>query len=366
MMFDPLLNRASDAMLDDNDILSLDASFVTCADTDDDRRRRAYTDTVLSAPDRKRKRLEQQRYLSSRRRLMLALASTIHFFGRIVRCLPHLFVLRNPFTLYRRGRSEGGERDHEPLDEMSMDDESSLVHHEHDENEEREDRFVTNPAPKNTAVVAPIQPQLGVYGQKGEPLDNLSLVLPPSLMLEESFRARRPRNQSMKHVRSQSMQQYPSAPVRMHRRSQSLSHICSLSMPPLLEESAKIEDETRDEDTVPCGGQVYIAKYRDSHESRPFAMAPPSPEPLCSRKRRQRQKTFDTGYSNTTNYREGPVRKAMSEFRSIENPSCEEYLEERFRRRSVVLEEIRSKMPKPPQGIFKEDPKLQRSSGFLT
>jgi len=294
--------------------------------------------------------------------LMLSLASTFHFFGRIIRCLPHLFVLRNPFTLYRRGRNEGGEKDHEPLDEsMSMDDESSLVHHEHDENEKREDRFLTNPTPESKDVVAPIQPQLGVYGQKGEPLDDLSLVLPPSLMLEETFRARRPRNESTKHVRSQSMQQYPSVPMRMHRRSQSVSHIRSLSMPPLL------EDETIDEDTVLCGGQVLHAKYRDSHEPRPFSVAPPSPELLCSReKKHQRQKSFDTGYSNTTNYRVGPVRKAMSEFRSLENPSCEEYLEERFRRRSVVLEEIRSKMPKPSQGIFKEDPKLQRSSGFLT
>ena len=169
----------------------------------------------------------------------------------------------------------------------------------------------------------------------------------------------------MQHTRSQSLQQYPSSaiPSQRYPRSQSLSHIHerSMSMPTLIEESVY------DEKTVLCGdGKILHARYRDSHEPRPLSEEPPSPELLNGRRKKaQSQHAFDTGYGNTTHYQKGAVRRAMKDFRSLEEMSCQEYLESRLRRQNVVVEEIRSKIPMPPRGLFKRDPKLQRSSGQL-
>ena len=183
---------------------------------------------------------------------------------------------------------------------------------------------------------------------------------------------RYPRSNSMQHmnmhVRSQSLQQYNSGnslsgvaiPSQRHPRSQSLSHIRSMSMPTLIEESVF------DENTVLCGDRVLHARYRDSHHPQPFSECPPSPELLNGRKKKaQAQQSFDTGYGNTTQYQKGDVRRAMTEFRSLEETSCQEYLEAKFRRQNVLMEELRSKFPKPHQRLFKKDPKLQRSSGQL-
>ena len=172
------------------------------------------------------------------------------------------------------------------------------------------------------------------------------------------------RSHSMQHTRSQSLQQCSSSdiPSLRYPRSQSLSHIeRSMSMPTLIEESVY------DENTVLYGdGKMLHARYRDSHEPRPFSEGPPSPELLNGRRKKaQSQQAFDTGYGNTTHYQKGAVRRAMKDFRSLEEMSCQEYLESRLRRQNVVVEEIRSKIPMPPRGLFKRDPKLQRSSGQL-
>jgi len=178
-----------------------------------------------------------------------------------------------------------------------------------------------------------------------------------------------PRSHSMQHIRSQLLQQHPSSamtgdaiPRQRYPRRQSLSHmhIRSMSMPSLIEESIY------DENTLLCGDRILHARYRDSHEPPPFSGCPPSPELLNGRKKKtQSRQTFDTGYANTTHYQKGPVRRAMKDFRSLEGMSCQEYLESKFRRQNVIVEEIRSKIPKPPQRLFKRDPKLQRSSGQL-
>ena len=330
---------------------------------DECRRNRAQTDTILSTPDYKPKRLELLRYLASRRHLMLALTSKINFFGRIARCLPNLFILRNAFSLCRRDRKERGKQDNELSEESLVFEESQssvLYNDDGGEHESREERFLPRPRPEKMEVIMPSKPQLGVFGlNEGYGREDFSL------MFEETFQTLQPCNQSMKHVRRQSMQQYPSVPMRVHQRNHSMTHVRSMSLP-LLAEKQSLDGDTC-LDTLFCGGQILHAKYRDSHEPRPFSMAPPSPELLGKRKKRQqRPKSFDTGYDNTTQYRSGPVRKARTQFLSLENPSCQEYLEEKFRRQSILLEEIRSKMPKTPQAIFKKDPELQRSSGLLT
>jgi len=134
------------------------------------------------------------------------------------------------------------------------------------------------------------------------------------------------RSHSMQHTRSQSLQQCSSSdiPSLRYPRSQSLSHIeRSMSMPTLIEESVY------DENTVLYGdGKMLHARYRDSHEPRPFSEGPPSPELLNGRRKKaQSQQAFDTGYGNTTHYQKGAVRRAMKDFRSLEEMSCQEYLE---------------------------------------
>ena len=136
-MFDPLLHREVDPMADDTDILMLDASFDTCL-TDNtgvvntataantcSARDRSFTDSVVYlTPDRKRKRLEQQRHFhveAARRRLALALNSTIHFFGRLIGCIPNLFALsRGGFRARRGGRGGGRPRRRKQEDSLRM------------------------------------------------------------------------------------------------------------------------------------------------------------------------------------------------------------------------------------------------------
>lgn len=340
-MFDPLVDRELDPTANDSDILMLDdlgASF-DCSPRD-----RSFTDSaVLLTPDCKRKRLEQQRHFhvkAARRRLALALSTTIHFFGRILGCIrvPNLFALSRLLNFRRigdRNRARGigiviGEgtkledefEQHaaEAMDE-SLDVEDVFPHAQDDDEKENGERAMRPKGQQQT------------------------------------------RSHSMQHIRSQSLQQHPSSatPSQRYPRSQSLSHIRSMSMPTLIEESVY------DENTVLCGdGKILHARYRDSHEPRPFSEGPPSPELLNGRRKKaQSQQTFDTGYGNTTHYQKGAVRRAMKDFRSLEEMSCQEYLESRLRRQNIVVEEIRSKIPMPPRGLFKRDPKLQRSSGQL-
>lgn len=369
-MFDPLLDRDVDPMADDTDILMLDASFDTCSAPRD----RSFTDSVVHlTPDRKRKRLEQQRHFhveAARRRLTLALHSTMHFFGRLLGCIPNLFALSRSFVFRRgdfrarpRGRGGGAPKEEEEARRQLEDD-----------FEQHAD--IRAPPQAAAAVAAPF------------PCDEASIPdvmeMDESLEVEEVFgdcrndeekengehyavsaeTQRYPRSNSMQHtsgthVRSQSMQQYNSGSG-LSGVAKSLSHIRSMSVPTLIEESIF------DENTVLCGDRVLHARYRDSHNPQPFSECPPSPELLNGRKKKtQAQQSFDTGYGNTTQYQKGPVRRAMKDFRSLEETSCQEYLETKFRRQNVIMEELRSKIPKPPQGLFKKDPKLQRSSGQL-
>ena len=388
-MFDPLEHREVDPMTDDTDILMLDASFDTCLTENVDvvntaandtcsARDRSFTDSVVYlTPDRKRKRLEQQRHFhveAARRRLALAINTTIHFFGRLIGCIPNLFALSRSLVFRRGGfRARPGRR--------------GAAAKEEEASRQLEDEFEQHAdvraLPQATAAKAPFPfpcDEASIPEATDESLDvedvfedcrnqeekeNGECVLMP----EEQ---RHPRSNSMQHtsmhIRSQSLQQYSSSgglsgaaiPSQMNPQSQSLSHIRSMSMPTLIEESVF------DENTVVCGDRVLHARYRDSHNPQPFSECPPSPELLNGRKKKtQAQQSFDTGYGNTTQYQKGPVRRAMKEFRSLEDTSCQEYLEAKFRRQNVVMEELRSKIPKPPQRLFKRDPKLQRSSGQL-
>lgn len=346
-MFDPLV-RSNDC-----DILMLDdlhASFDACRTNMEEHsvpgncsaRDRSFSDSaVFLTSDRKQKRLEQQRHFhvkAARRRLALALSTAIHFLGRILGCIrvPNFFALSR-FLNFRRiggGRNrargidiiigEGTNLDEfeqhaEAMDE-SLDVEDVFQRAQDDDEKENGERAM---APKGQQKI---------------------------------------RSHSMQHTRSQSLQQCSSSdiPSQRYPRSQSLSHI-ERSMPTLIEESVY------DENTVLCGdGNILHARYRDSHEPRPFSEEPPSPELLNGRRKKaQSQQAFDTGYGNTTHYQKGAVRRAMKDFRSLEEMSCQEYLESRLRRQNVVVEEIRSKIPMPPRGLFKRDPKLQRSSGQL-
>ena len=392
-MFDPLLDRDVDPMADDTDILMLDASFDTCL-TDNKGvvntttaansacsapRDRSFTDSVVHlTPDRKRKRLEQQRHFhveAARRRLTLAFNSTIHFFGRLLGCIPNLFALSRSFVFRRgdfrarpRGRGGGAPKEEEEARRQLEDD-----------FEQHAD--IRAPPQAAAAVMAAAAP---FPCDEASIPDAMEMDMDESLEVEEVFgdcrndeekengehyavsaeTQRYPRSNSMQHtsgthVRSQSMQQYNSGSG-LSGVAKSLSHIRSMSVPTLIEESIF------DENTVLCGDRVLHARYRDSHNPQPFSECPPSPELLNGRKKKtQAQQSFDTGYGNTTQYQKGAVRRAMKEFRSLEETSCQEYLETKFRRQNVIMEELRSKIPKPPQGLFKKDPKLQRSSGQL-
>ena len=363
-MFDPLLDRDVDPMTDDTDILMLHASFdtgvvntATCSARD-----RSFTESIVDlTPDRKRKRLEQQRHFhveATRRRLALAINSTIHFFGRLIGCIPNLFALSRSLVFRRGGgRARPGGR--------------SGASKKQETRWQLEDEFEQPAAPfpcdeASIPNVMDVDESLeveDVFGgcQNDEEKENGKQY---AVLTEVQ---RYPRSNSM-HIRSQSLQQYNGGsglsgvaiPSQRHPRSQSLSLIRSMSMPTLIEESIF------DENTVLCGDRVLHARYRDSHNPQPFSECPPSPELLNGRKKKtQAQQSFDTGYGNTTQYQKGPVRRAMKEFRSLEETSCQEYLEAKFRRQNVVMEELRSKIPKPPQRLFKKDPKLQRSSGQL-
>ena len=344
-MFDPLVDR--DPTANDSDILmldDLDASFDACVPQHCSARDRSLTDSaVFLTPDRNRERLAQQRHFhvkAARRRLALALSTTIHFFGRILGCIPNPFLSRlfNFCRIGGRNRARGidivigegtnledkFEQHAEAMDEsLDVEDVFDFPHAQDDDEKENGERAM---APK---------------GQQ------------------------QTRSHSMQHIRSQSLQQHPSSaiPGQRYPRSQSLSHIHvrSMSMPTLIEESVY------DENTVLCGdGKILHARYRDLHEPQPFSEGPPSPELLNGRRKKaQSQQAFDTGYGNTTHFQKGAVRRAMKDFRSLEEMSCQEYLESKLRRQNVVVEEIRSKIPMPPRGLFKRDPKLQRSSGQL-
>ena len=389
-MFDPLVHREVDPIADDSDILMLDASFDTCltdntgaantatAATTCSARDRSFTDSaVYLTPDRKRKRLEQQRHFhveAARRRLALVINSTIHFFGRLIGCIPNLLALSRSFVFRRdgfRARPTGG---------RGASKEEQARRQLEDEFEQHADMR----APPQAAAAAtfpcdeaPIPDVMDV----DESLD-VAEIFEDCRNDEEKENGERyavlpegqryPRSNSMQHMnmhaRSQSLQQYNSGsdlsgvaiPSQRHPRSQSLSHVRSMSMPTLIEESVF------DENTVLCGDRVLHARYRDSHNPQPFSEYPPSPELLDGRRKKaQAQQSFDTGYGNTTQYQKGGVRRAMTEFRSLEETSCQEYLEAKFRRQNVLMEELRSKIPKPPHRLFKKDPKLQRSSGQL-
>jgi len=354
-MFDPLVNREH-VRSNDCDILMLDdlhASFDACRTNMEEHsvpgncsaRDRSFSDSaVVLTSDRKQKRLEQQRHFhvkAARRRLALALSTAIHFFGRILGRIhvPNFFALSRSLNFRRigggRNRARGigiiigegtnledeFEQHAEAMDE-SLDVEDVFSHAQDDDEKENGERAMT------------------LKGQQ------------------------KTRSHSMQHTRSQSLQQCSSSdiPSLRYPRSQSLSHIeRSMSMPTLIEESVY------DENTVLYGdGKMLHARYRDSHEPRPFSEGPPSPELLNGRRKKaQSQQAFDTGYGNTTHYQKGAVRRAMKDFRSLEEMTCQEYLESRLRRQNVVVEEIRSKIPMPPRGLFKRDPKLQRSSGQL-
>ena len=314
---------------------------------------------------------------AARRRLALAINTTIHFFGRLIGCIPNLFALSRSLVFRRGGfRARPGRR--------------GAAAKEEEASRQLEDEFEQHAdvraLPQATAAKAPFP----------FPCDEASI--PDVMDMDESLEVenvfgncrndeekengeryavlpegqRYPRSNSMQHMnmhaRSQSLQQYNSGsdlsgvaiPSQRHPRSQSLSHIRSMSMPTLIEESVF------DENTVLCGDRVLHARYRDSHDPQPFSECPPSPELLNGRKKKaQAQQSFDTGYGNTTEYQKGGVRRAMTEFRSLEETSCQEYLEAKFRRQNVLMEELRSKIPKPHQRLFKKDPKLQRSSGQL-
>lgn len=389
-MFDPLLDRDVDPMTDDTDILMLDASFDTCL-TDNtgvvntaainntcSARDRSFTDSIVDlTPDRKRKRLEQQRHFhgeATRRRLALAINSTIHFFGRLIGCIPNLFALSRSLVFRRRGSRArlGGRGGASKKEEARRQLEDEFEQHA-DMRAPPQAAAAAAPFPCDEASipdVMDVDESLEVEDVFGDCRNDEEKENGERALMPEG--QRNPRSNSMQHtcmhVRSQSLQQYNSGsglsgvaiPSQRHPRSHSLSHIRSISMPTLIEESIF------DENTVLCGDRVLHARYRDSHNPQPFSESPPSPELLCGRKKKvQAQQSFDTGYGNTTQYQKGDVRRAMKEFRSLEETSCQEYLEAKFRRQNVVMEELRSKIPKPPQRLFKKDPKLQRSSGQL-
>jgi hypothetical protein len=361
-MFDPLLDREPDPMADDVDILMLDASFDTSASDMCSARDRSFTDSVVFlTPDRKRKRLEQQRHFhveATRRRLAFAINSTIHFFGRIIGCIPNIFALSRFFVFRRDFRGGARARPKEGNRSRHLDDE--FQHHV--DSRAAPQAVAAAPFPCDEPPIPGLLDVDDVFECSDDEKENGK-----SASMPEGHRYPRSNSMQHTHVRSQSLQQCPSSglvgaviPSQRHPRSQSLSFLRSMPMPTL------IEERIFDENTVLCGDRILHARYRDSHEPQPFSEHPPSPELLNGRKKKApAQQSFDTGYGNTTQYQKGPIRRAMKDFRSLEETSCQEYLEAKFRRQNAVLEELRSKIPKPPQRLFKRDPKLQRSSGQL-